>query len=129
MEKCKIEKIVHPSQASGKAGVRTADHLLVLKHLINKYLKLKKKKIFVCFFDLKKAFDFVPRIKLFNKLLTQYEIGGKFLKILKNLYTNNEMFVKLDNGLTQPFKTTTGLKQGCIFLRSSAQVPASAGLS
>ena len=37
------------------------------------------------------------------------------MKILTNLYTNNEMFVKLDNGLTQPFKTTTGLKQGCIF--------------
>ena len=25
------------------------------------------------------------------------------------------MFIKLDNGLSQPFTTTTGLKQGCIF--------------
>ena len=25
------------------------------------------------------------------------------------------MFVKLDDGLTQPFVTTIGLKQGCIF--------------
>ena len=37
------------------------------------------------------------------------------MKILKNLYTNNEMYVKLDNGLTHPFVTTTGVKQGCIF--------------
>ena len=62
-----------------------------------------------------KAFDFVPRIKLFDKLLAQYKIGGQFLKILKNIYTNNDMYIKLDNGLTQPFKTTTGLKQGCIY--------------
>ena len=55
MEKCKVEEIVHPSQASGKAGVRTADHLLVLRHLINKYLKLNKQQLFVCFFYLKKS--------------------------------------------------------------------------
>lgn len=115
MKKCTSEKIVHRCQASGKEGVRTADHLLVLRHLINKYIKLKKQKMFVCFYDLKKAYDCVPRIQLFNKLLTQYKIGGKFLRILKNLYTGNEMFVKLNGGLTQPFLTTTGLKQGCIF--------------
>ena len=115
MKKCKSENIVNRCQASGKEGARTSDHLLVLKHLINKYVKVKKQKLFVCFYDLKKAFDFVPRIKLFNKLLTEYKIGGKFLKILKNLYTGYEMFVKLDDGLTQPFVTTTGVKQGCIF--------------
>ena len=32
------------------------------------------------------------------------------------MYTDNKMYVKLDNGLTQPFSTTTGLKQGFIFL-------------
>ena len=47
MEKCKSEKIIHRAQASGKKNVRTADHLLVLQHLITKYIKLKKTKI-VC---------------------------------------------------------------------------------
>ena len=32
MEKCNSEKIIHRSQASGKKGARTDDHLLVLKH-------------------------------------------------------------------------------------------------
>ena len=54
MEKCKSEKIVHRSQASGKQNVRTADHLLVLQHLITKYVKLNKQKLYVCFYDLKK---------------------------------------------------------------------------
>ena len=31
------------------------------------------------------------------------------------MYTDNQMFVKIDGGLTRPFVTTLGLKQGCIF--------------
>ena len=49
MEKVKLEKIVHPSQASGRSGVRTADDLLVLKHLINKYLKVENKIVCLLF--------------------------------------------------------------------------------
>ena len=52
---------------------------------------------------------------MFCDLLAKYEIGGKFLKILKNIYTDNQMFVKVDSGLTRSFTTTTGVKQGCIF--------------
>ena len=52
---------------------------------------------------------------MFDKLLKDYKIGGNLLKKLKNMYTENQMYVKLDDGLTQPFITTTGLKQGCIF--------------
>ena len=71
--------------------------------------------MFVCFFDLKKAFDFVPRLQMFHSLMTEYNIGGQFLKILKNIYTDNQMFIKVDGGLTKPFITTTGVKQGCVF--------------
>ena len=52
---------------------------------------------------------------MFYNLLTQYKIGGKFLKILTNIYTDNQMFVKVDGGLSRSFVTTTGVKQGCIF--------------
>ena len=48
---------------------------------------------------------------MFFNLMKQYNIGGKYLKILKNIYTDNQMFVKVDGG----FVTTTGVKQGCIF--------------
>ena len=114
-EKCKKEKLISKCQASGKENVRTADHLLVLKHIIQKYTKVKKQKLFVCFFDLRKAFDLVPRSQMFYNLLTQYKISGKFLKILQNIYKDNQMFIKVGGGLTKPFLTTTGVKQGCIF--------------
>ena len=90
---CVEKKFITPCQASGKSGVQTSDHLLVLKHIIHKYLKVNKQKLFVCFFDLKKAFDFVLRLQMLYNLMTEYKIGGQFLKILKNIYTNNQMFV------------------------------------
>ena len=114
-DKCQDNNFITKCQASGKQNVRTSDHLLVLKHIIHKYTKVKKQKLFICFFDLKKAFDFVPRTRMFFNLMTQYKIGGKFLKILKNIYTDNQMFVKVDGGLTRSFVTTTGVKQGFIF--------------
>ena len=50
----KCSKSVTKFQISGKIGVRTADHLLVIRH---KYVKKGNKKLYVAFFYLKKAFD------------------------------------------------------------------------
>ena len=86
----------------------------MLKHLIDKYLRVGKTKLFVCFFDLRKAFDTVDRTRLFFDLLSQYRVGGKFLHVLQNIYTENKLFIKLEGGLTHPFTTTTGVKQGCV---------------
>ena len=49
-DKCKNENIIHKSQASGRENVRTSDHLLVLKHIIQKYTKIKKTKTFCLLF-------------------------------------------------------------------------------
>ena len=105
---------ISPNQGSGKAGSRTADHLLVLRFLVDKYVLGQGKKLYSCFVDLQKAFDTVPRNKLFYKLLKEYSVGGKFLKILQEIYKGNKMFVKTNNGLLQPFVTTIGVKQGCV---------------
>ena len=63
----------------------------------------------------KKSYDTVPRVKLFYKLLKDYSIGGKFLKILQEIYKENKVFIKMSDGLLQPFLTTIGVKQGCVF--------------
>ena len=110
---CDENDLINPAQISGKKGARTADHLTVIRFLIEKYTK-EGKKLFVCFFDLKKAFDSVNRLTLFYKLLQKYKIGGRFLKMLQDIYDNNQMFIKVKSGLTQPFLTTVGVKQGCV---------------
>ena len=68
----------------------------------------------MAFFDLKKSFDMINRSFLFYKLLTEYGVGRQFLKILMNIYEENDIFVKLSQGLTQPIRTVKGVKQGCV---------------
>ena len=111
--KCSSQTQLSVEQISGKVGARTADHILVFHHILNKYVKNSNISVYACYFDLRKAYDTVNRVQLFYNLMVQYKIGGQFLKILQNLYTNNKMFIKLDQGLTKPFITTAGVKQGC----------------
>ena len=50
---------------------------------------------------------------MFYKLLRDYELGGNFLKLLMQIYSNHKVFVRVSDGLLQPITTTIGLKQGC----------------
>ena len=95
---CSKSNFINDEQGSGKANSRTADHLLIVKFLVDKYVNGQGKKIFACFVDLQKAYDTVPRLKLFHSLLKNYAIGGKFLRILQQIYTNNMVSVKLTYG-------------------------------
>ena len=112
---CQSKGLISDVQGSSRAGSRTSDHLLIVKFLVDKYVKQKGKCLYTCFVDLRKAFDTVPRAKLFYSLLKDYSNGGKFLKLLQEMYRNNEIFVKLSDGLLQPFTTTVSVKQGCVF--------------
>jgi hypothetical protein len=49
-------------------------------------------KVYACFIDLRKAFDSVIHSALFLKLL-RAKIGGKFLALLKFLYSNLSLTV------------------------------------
>ena len=49
-QKCTNASLISNCQASGKHEAHTSDHLLVLKHMIHKYLKVKKQKIICLLF-------------------------------------------------------------------------------
>ena len=55
--KCVNEGLININQGSGKKGSRTADHLIIIRFLIDKYVTAGGKKLFACFFDIRKAFD------------------------------------------------------------------------
>ena len=86
---------------------------MVVKYFIDKIVKNQKKKLFACFVDIKKAFDCTNRQLLFFKLLSEYGVGGNFLRLLQSLYDRHEVHVRLSEGLLQPISTTIGVKQGC----------------
>ena len=56
-----------PKQIGFKKGCRTSDRMLILRTLIEKYTK-SGSKLYVCFVDLKKAFDSVDHLNLLYKL-------------------------------------------------------------
>ena len=66
---CSTKKLISYIKGSSKAGSRTSDHLLIIRFLLDKYVNSTGKEIFACFVDLHKAYDTVPRIKLFHSLL------------------------------------------------------------
>ena len=106
-------KIFSSSQLGFLAGCRTSDALLILQNLIDYYCKKKSQHIFGCFVDFKKAFDSIPRQKLFQKLL-DHNINGKFYDILVNMYTNDVACIKISDTITPSFIANQGVKQGCI---------------
>ena len=69
--------------------------------------------LYMCFVDLPKAFDTVWREALFHKLL-RYGVCGKLFNIIKTMYSEVKYSVKLQSGLTDPFSSNIGVKQGCI---------------
>ena len=91
---------------------RPSDHVYTLKSMIDKSFR-NKTYLYTCFVDLRKAFDTVWREALFQKLL-RYGVCGKLFNIIKAMYSEVKYSVKLQSGLTDPFSSNIGVKQGCI---------------
>ena len=72
IERCVNENnIVIQSKLASK-GARISDHILTIKTLVNKYAGDQKgKKLYACFVDFKKAFDFVPQVLLSQNFQTK----------------------------------------------------------
>ena len=44
-----------------------------------------------------------------RKLLTEYGVGGNFLKVSQALYDKHQVYVRVSDGLLQQIQTTVGL--------------------
>ncbi|MBJ5584741.1 hypothetical protein JGG81_25410 [Salmonella enterica subsp. enterica serovar Typhimurium] len=64
------------------------------------------------FVDFEKAFDRVPRSKLFN-VLKSNGITGKLLNSVESLYSRSLTGVRVDGVTGKWFDVNTGVRQGC----------------
>ena len=55
--------LIGPEQAGFRSGYSNVDHIFVLNSLIDLYL-FRKKRLYACFIDYKKAFDSIQRQQL-----------------------------------------------------------------
>ena len=113
----KKELILKAEQGGFKKRHSTVDSIFILKTLIDKFVKSKPQKrrnlLFSCFVDFRKAFDRIPRQKLFEKLRKE-GIKGRFLEIVMSMYSKDKSAVKINNKMTEAFPCYTGVKQGCM---------------
>lgn len=66
--------------------------------------------VYVCFLDLKKAFDTVKLSTLFHKLNDR--LPPIFLRLLMQCYKNQECYVRWNNCASSTFQSSNGVRQG-----------------
>ena len=108
----KENNIQRKEQIGFEKKSRPSDHLFVLKSLIDSYTN-QGKKLFTCFVDFQKAFDSVWREALFYKLL-KCGMDPGYVKLIKIMYNQTYQSLKMNDGLGRTFKTSRGVRQGCI---------------
>ena len=82
--------------------VRVITQLIIyftLYSVINHTVNVKKKPLYVCFVDFKTAFDKVWHVLLWQKLVN-YGIDGKFINIIKSMYSKVKSCVRSNEGMT-----------------------------
>ena len=107
-----LNNILHKSQIGFLANNRTADHVLTLRTLIDKYVHCHKEKIYACFVDFRKAFDSVWHDGLLYKL-SKVNVQGKFYSLIKSLYSKATCSVRIENNKMRSFQYVRGVRKGC----------------
>ena len=89
---------------------RATDNAFILNALIDKSAA-SKCPLFVCYVDFKAAFDRVNRAALLYKMLKK-GIGGKFIKIVRSMFTSARSRVKWGHHLSAKLQNLHGVLQG-----------------
>ena len=100
--------ILHKSQIGFLVNNRTADHVLTLRTLIDKYVNCHQTKVYACFVDFRKAFDSVWHDGLLYKLLKINIRGNSVYNVIKSLYSNSTSSVRIGNSQTRSFQYAKG---------------------
>lgn len=69
--------------------------------------------LYMCFIDLKAAYDTVRRDILWQTV-EEYGVSSKLCRLLKSLYADNQAAVRVEGELTEWFRVESGLRQGCL---------------
>ena len=104
------ENLLGNEQAGLRPQHSTLDHIFAL-NILSKFYIDQKKRLYCAFVDYSKAFDFIDRAYLWQKLLNS-NINGKVFNVIKNMYQNAKSQVSFRNTLSDPFPCQVGVRQG-----------------
>ena len=86
-----MESKLEDGQCGFRPGRSTTDQIFTLNQIFEKSWECGKE-LFACFVNLKKAYDRVPRDKLW-KVLREYGVDSKLLRAIKPFYCLPEVCV------------------------------------
>ena len=130
---CETENIFGYHQGAFRSGLRLENNIFTLKSLCS-MRKNEKKKTFLCYLDISKAYDVIDRNLMFLTLW-QRGIRGKIWRLLREMYRGNRTRLiesqvdpqnpsssnEYNNSLPPDspwFSPEFGLKQGCVLSTS-----------
>ena len=98
------------AQAGFRKGMSTVDNIFVLNAAISHSLN-SNKKLYVAMIDYSKAYDYVVRDILWNKLI-KIGIRGRILNIIKSMYNSLKTTIRVNGVLSESYANYIGLAQG-----------------
>ena len=101
-----------PQQAGFTPNRSTAECILALRVLAQRRREFRQP-LFSAFVDLRAAFDSLDRSALWL-LLKGIGVPSKLLNIIRDLYSATTCRIRADGLLSDPFSTTSGVRQGCV---------------
>ena len=102
----------HPNQSAYRKGVSCADAIFATLEMINRYLQ-EECKVFMCFYDLQKAFGSVEIPVLLQRL---FEVGvnSKTWRLLQLWYSDCNSVVRVGCHTSSSYQLQRGVRQGSI---------------
>ena len=110
--KTKAEEIISEEQAGFRPRRSTVEQIFNCRVLIEKHLQ-HQKNLFHNFIDFKKAFDRVWHQGLWH-VIKNYNMESGLVQMIQALYNNATSAVLLNNQTGEFFRTTVGVRQGCL---------------
>ena len=108
------KKLLADEQHGFRAKRGTNDPLFVVREVIEEYrlaFSEKRRPLYFCFLDIKKAFDRVSRPWVWHKM-HKMGLRGKIWRTIINMFSNIRGRVKVDDIFSQLFSIETGVVQG-----------------
>ena len=102
----------HINQSAYRRAVSCADAIFATQEVVARYLR-GGSRVYMCLYDLQKAFDSVEYPVLLEKLYNA-GVNGKMWRLLRNWYTGGSCQVKLDGKLSHSFEVERGVRQGSV---------------
>ena len=111
----RVRRIVEPRIQEEQCGFRpgrgTVDQLYTLCRILEGAWEFAQP-VHMCFVDLEKAFDRVPRGVLWG-VLREYGVSDPLIRAVRSLYDRCQSLVRIAGNKSDLFPVRVGLRQGC----------------